>query len=397
MDNCIYQPFIRLLGNRGSARRRPSRFWLWWRLAAVALLTLTAAFTLSGGLSQAQTLLPALSTTTMPALADDGVTLTLTSAKALKETSTPAGSAFSISTTLDGMDITQHVAAMDGVSMSGGATLNLPYASGSGSKDLVFSHTVQAGDFDYDGIEVKSVDLSGGTVKFKHTDPIEQIVPALDIPGTLSGPRKVDTSAPRYISGVVDGTRVDLRFNEPPNATPPSATTLAVYLRGYSGFEVIDIASISVNDLHYRDPDGDDLAYTAEMPNAENGTRVALEDGVATVTPVGAGEATLVLTASDGASGVVSITTSIVVAVQVVEESQPAAEPTLDELRIAARRVADGRFEFALQERGFDDSWDDRRLPRARFYPSDPSVIRWMVSSELTVGCWRSSSGCQAA
>ena len=144
----------------------------------------------------------------------------------------------------------------------------------------------------------------------------------------------------------------------------------------------------------------------------------------------------------------VSITTSIVVAAQVVEEAQPAAEPTIDELRIAARRtadgriefalqeragggswgdrrlprqrfmpadaetdrwlassaltietadgernvriaarsMADGRIEFALQERGFDDSWDDRRLPRARFYPSDPSVIRWMVSSELTVG-----------
>ena len=279
----------------------------------------------------------------------------------------------------------------------GGATVNLPYASGSGSKDLVFSHTVQAGDSDYDGIEMKSVDLNVGTVKFKHTDPIEQIVPALDIPGTFSGPRKVDTSAPRYISGVVDGTRVDLRFNEPPNATPPSATTLAVYLRGYAGFEVIDIANISVDDLHYRDPDGDDLAYTAEMPNAENGTRVALEDGVATVTPVGAGEATLVLTASDGASGVVSITTSIVVAVQVVEESQPAAEPTVDELRIAARRVADGRIEFALQERGSDGSWDDRRLPRARCDPSDPSVIRWMVSSELTVDGWRSSSVCQAA
>ena len=268
----------------------------------------------------------------------------------------------------------------------GSTTVNLPYASGSGSKDLVFSHTVQAGDVDYDGIEVKSVDLNGGTVKFKHTDPIEQIVPALDIPGTFSGPRKVDTSAPRYISGVVDGTRVDLRFNEPPNATPPSATTLAVYLRGYAGFEVIDIANISVDDLHYRDPDGDDLAYTSEISNAENVIRVALEDGVATVTPVGAGEATLILTASDGASGVVSITTSIVVAAQVVEEAQPAAEPTIDELRIAARSVADGRIEFALQERGFDDSWDDRRLPRARFYPSDPSVIRWMFSSELTVG-----------
>ena len=228
------------------------------------------------------------------------------------------------------------------------------------------------------------------------------------------------------------------RSNRPPMLSQIAPLSLTV------GGEA---ASLTLSE-YFTDPDGDDLAYTSEMSNAENVIRVALEDGVATVTPVGAGEATLILTASDGASGVVSITTSIVVAAQVVEEAQPAAEPTIDELRIAARRtadgriefalqeragggswgdrrlprqrfmpadaetdrwlassaltietadgernvriaarsVADGRIEFALQERGFDDSWDDRRLPRARFYPSDPSVIRWMFSSELTVG-----------
>ena len=55
------------------------------------------------------------------------------------------------------------------------------------------------------------------------------------------------------------------------------------------------------------------------------------------------------------------------------------------EVRVAAQLLADGRMEFALQERGADGAWGERRLPRARFFPADARVGRWLASSPLTV------------
>ena len=63
-----------------------------------------------------------------------------------------------------------------------------------------------------------------------------------------------------------------------------------------------------------------------------------------------------------------------------------AQEPAADgEVRITARRLADGRTEFALQERAAGGSWGERRLPRARFVPASPAVDRWLSSSVLTI------------
>ena len=55
------------------------------------------------------------------------------------------------------------------------------------------------------------------------------------------------------------------------------------------------------------------------------------------------------------------------------------------EVRITARRLADGRTEFALQARAAGESWGERRLPRARFFPASPAVGRWLSSSVLTI------------
>ncbi len=55
------------------------------------------------------------------------------------------------------------------------------------------------------------------------------------------------------------------------------------------------------------------------------------------------------------------------------------------EVRVAAQLLLDGRMEFALQERQADGAWGERRLPRARFFPADARVRRWLVSSPLTV------------
>ena len=56
------------------------------------------------------------------------------------------------------------------------------------------------------------------------------------------------------------------------------------------------------------------------------------------------------------------------------------------EVRVVAQRLADGRTEFALQEREADGSWADPGGYRAsEFFPSTTSVGRWLDSSPLTI------------
>ena len=51
------------------------------------------------------------------------------------------------------------------------------------------------------------------------------------------------------------------------------------------------------------------------------------------------------------------------------------------DVRVAARLVEDGRFEFAVQERLDDGSWGDRVLPRRRFFPAEPGHDRWLFAT----------------
>ncbi len=53
-------------------------------------------------------------------------------------------------------------------------------------------------------------------------------------------------------------------------------------------------------------------------------------------------------------------------------------------VRIVARRVDDGRVEFALQQQT-DGDWGERILPSRRFFPVDVETGRWLASSSLTL------------
>ena len=55
------------------------------------------------------------------------------------------------------------------------------------------------------------------------------------------------------------------------------------------------------------------------------------------------------------------------------------------EVRITARRLEDGRTEFAVEQRE-GDGWSERIAPRARFLPAEPPVGRWLFSTPVTVG-----------
>ena len=56
-----------------------------------------------------------------------------------------------------------------------------------------------------------------------------------------------------------------------------------------------------------------------------------------------------------------------------------------DEVRIAARRFADGRTEFALQQRLTGGTWSSRVLPGRRTVPADVEVDRWLTGSPVAL------------
>ena len=55
------------------------------------------------------------------------------------------------------------------------------------------------------------------------------------------------------------------------------------------------------------------------------------------------------------------------------------------EVRVVARRTADGRVEFGLQQRQPDDTWGKTQLPSRRFFPTSAAVGRWLQSSPVSL------------
>ena len=54
-------------------------------------------------------------------------------------------------------------------------------------------------------------------------------------------------------------------------------------------------------------------------------------------------------------------------------------------VRITARRLTDGRIEFALQQHQADGQWGERLLPARRFFPADADLGAWLSSTPLTL------------
>ena len=77
----------------------------------------------------------------------------------------------------------------------GGSTVYAPYVSGSGSKQLTFTYTVQAGDTDSNGISVSdNIDLNSGAITFNNGESDIDVDTTFS-GGTLSGVL-IDTTAP---------------------------------------------------------------------------------------------------------------------------------------------------------------------------------------------------------
>lgn len=61
----------------------------------------------------------------------------------------------------------------------------------------------------------------------------------------------------------------------------------------------------------------------------------------------------------------------------------PASSDDSVEVRITARRLADGRIEFGLQQRVEGRMWGERDLPVRRFFPASGREGRWLGSSSI--------------
>lgn len=80
------------------------------------------------------------------------------------------------------------------------------------------------------------------------------------------------------------------------------------------------------------------------------------------------------------------ISATLAVALTIAASALASAWQSHDvEVRVAARRLDDGRTEFGVQLRQPDGSWGDRVLPRNRMFPADPGHDRWLVSSPVTL------------
>jgi len=62
-----------------------------------------------------------------------------------------------------------------------------------------------------------------------------------------------------------------------------------------------------------------------------------------------------------------------------------AADSGSDVVRIVARKLADDRLEFGIQQQTGSGSWGERLLPRLRFFSANATLDRWLQSSPLTV------------
>ena len=62
------------------------------------------------------------------------------------------------------------------------------------------------------------------------------------------------------------------------------------------------------------------------------------------------------------------------------------------DVRIVARLLDNGKIEFGLQQWQDDDTWGDRRFPRARLFPADTAVGRWLQSSAVTLSVAESAN-----
>ena len=161
--------------------------------------------------------------------------------------------------------------------MLGDQTREAAYASGSETAELVFAYTVQAGETDTDGISWKAnaLALGGGTVRLTTTDPNVEEDAALAHPAEREGlgEHRVDADPPGVESASLDGTRLELVYDEVLDGSSEpgtSAYTVAATVGSNPTVSMVSVEGSTVTlTLSAAPDDGAEvtLGYTAPASN----------------------------------------------------------------------------------------------------------------------------------
>lgn len=150
--------------------------------------------------------------------------------------------------------------------------------------------------------------------------------------------------------------------------------------QGFGTESYSDIATGGANNCAIRSSDGSLACWNAEHPQYWPGSEILAMTGFKSL---GAGPSHMCgIDSGDklvcwGVAGIVARSTEF-------RTTSPTGPP---EVRIVARRVsAQGRIEFAVQERSSEGGWQERVLPARRFMPADAELGRWLVSSTIEAG-----------
>ena len=161
--------------------------------------------------------------------------------------------------------------------MLGEATREATYSSGSDTAELVFAYTVQAGEIDTDGISwsANALALDGGTVRLTTTDANVEEDAALAHPAQREGlaGHRVDADPPGVESASLDGTRLDLVYDEVLDGSSEpgtSAYTVAATVGSNPTVSMVSVEGSTVTLTLSAAPDDSaevTLGYTAPASN----------------------------------------------------------------------------------------------------------------------------------
>ncbi len=143
-----------------------------------------------------------------------------------------------------------------------------------------FEYVVQAGDVDADGLSIpaNALGLNGGS---------------FTLPGTTTAAVLTHDSLPTSAAHKVDGSRTS-GDAEPEENRPPEVVSAIAPMT----IEVASPAAVVDLSAHFRDPDGDELGYSA-VSAAPRSVRADVTGGTLTVVPLAVGESLVTVRAAD--------------------------------------------------------------------------------------------------
>ncbi len=129
------------------------------------------------------------------------------------------------------------------------ANRSAPYNRGSGSMELVFRHTVVAGDDDADGVEIFRSPLlgGGGIIRDAAGNDVGRLLTNSAITGGIT--QRVDATLPMLLTATVTGTALTLTYNEALDDTSTTLPSTTDYMVTVDTVVPVLVNSVAISDM----------------------------------------------------------------------------------------------------------------------------------------------------